>query len=147
MPYGILHAEQGAEVGFETTTITADDIIHLYFSLESKYRNHAVWIMNDKMAMTLRLLKDSNGQYVWQDNTLLGKEVLISNFKPDTISGNKPIVFGDFSYYLLVYRTPLQIQVLTEKFAAVDQTGYLGSEFLDGRLVRRKAAKALVIAE
>lgn len=106
-----------------------------------------MWIMNDKTAMTLRLLKDRNGQYVWQDNTLLGKEVLISNFMPDAISGNKPIVFGDVSYYWLVCRTPLQIRVLTEKFAAVDQTGYLGTEFLDGRLVRRKAAKALVIAE
>ena len=42
-------------------------------------------------------------------------------------------------------RKTISIRALIEKFAANDQIGYLSMEFLDGKLVRRKAAKAIQI--
>ena len=56
-----------------------------------------------------------------------------------------PILFGDYSYYWVVCRRPLGIRALYEKFAEHDQIGYLGVEYLDGRLVRRKAVKGIKI--
>ena len=84
-PYGILHPTNGAEIGVTTSavdSISFDEIIKLYFNLESEYRNHAVWFMNDETALALRKLKDSSGNYLWRstDDTILGKPVLISNF-------------------------------------------------------------------
>jgi len=147
MPTGILNAASGAETGVNTSAITADNIISLYFSLDKKYRKNAVWMMNDKTALVLRTLKDSTGNYLWHstDDTLLGKRVLISNYMPDTDAGNSPVVFGDFSYYWIIGRYPFSVRPLIEKFAITGQVGYLAFEFLDAKLTRREAVKALTV--
>ena len=57
----------------------------------------------------------------------------------------KPVIFGDISYYWIVDRSPISIKALKEVFAANDQIGYVGYEFLDARLVRSEAVKVLGI--
>ncbi|MDR1775780.1 MAG: phage major capsid protein [Actinomycetes bacterium] len=150
-PYGLLHASQGAETGATSAaagTISADDIRSLYFSLGREYRRNAVWLMSDTTALLLRTLKDTSGAYLWNgaDNTLLGKPVYTSPYMPDTASGEKPVLFGDLTYYRLVQRGAATIQPLHERYAESGITGYLGTEFIDGKLVKREAVKALVVA-
>ncbi|MGI6751551.1 MAG: phage major capsid protein [Anaerovoracaceae bacterium] len=149
MPTGILNATGGADVGTTATDATYDKVIALYFSVKPEYRKKAVWLMNDETALTLRTLKDDAGNYLWRDSddTILGKKVIISEFMPSAETGNKPIAFGDFSYYWVVGRSPIELRTLSEKFAAVDQLGYLAYEFLDGRLVRPEAVKVLKITD
>lgn len=144
-PVGILHETNGAEVGVTTTALTYDHVIEQYFSVKAEYRKHAVWLMNDATALTLRKLKDADGNYLWNSNndTILGKPVYISEFMPDVLPGSKPIAFGDFSYYWLISRSPVSLRTLTERFAVNDQVGYLAVEFLDGKLIRRDAVKVM----
>lgn len=144
-PTGILHADAGAEVGATTGSLTYDDVIGLYFSVRPEYRRNGVWLMNDKTALALRMLKDADGNYLWNsgNDTILGKPVRVCEFMPDATSGNKPIAFGDFSYYWIVLRAPFSLRTLTEKFVLHDQIGYLALEYLDGKLVRRDAVKVL----
>ena len=147
MPTGILNAINGADVGITTAEITYDDVISLYFSLKREYRRNAVWLMNDETALALRTLKDSTGNYFWRvnDDTILGKRVIISEYMPSAESGNKPIAFGDFSYYWVIGRSPVSVKTLSEKFALHDQIGYLAFEFLDGKLIRPEAVKVIQI--
>lgn len=147
MPTGITHPEKGAMVEVTTTELSYDDVIKLFFSLEVEYRDRARFIMNDQTALQLRKLKDADGNYLWRssDDTILGKPVTISNFMPNAEAGKMPIIFADISYYWWVIRKTISIRALIEKFAANDQIGYLSMEFLDGKLVRRKAAKAIQI--
>mgnify|MGYP000252523318 FL=1 len=58
--------------------------------------------MNDKTALALRKLKDNDSNYLWNqaNDTILGKQVIISEYMPDIEAGTKPIAFDDFSYYL-----------------------------------------------
>lgn len=149
MPNGILDDTAGAETGITTSVLSFDDVLRLYHSLDAKYRKNAVWLMNDETALTLRTLKDSAGNYLWNpsDNTILGKSVVISYDMPSVGAGAKPIVFGDFSYYWIIDRSPVSIQALKELFVTLDQVGYLATEFLDGKLIRRDALKALKISE
>lgn len=102
--------------------------------------------MNDETALKLRSLKDTDGNYLWnqESNTILGKEVLISEFMPDD---DTPIVFGDFSYYWVIDRTNFACRILNEVFAEKGLIGYLGAEYLDGMLIRREALKMLKITE
>lgn len=72
--------------------------------------------------------------------------MIISNDMPSEKSGSIPIVFGDFSYYWIINRSPVSIQTLKEKFVMFDQIGYLAMEFLDAKLIRREAIKAIQIA-
>ena len=150
-PCGILNATGGAEVGVtveNSTVLKYDDIIKLYFSLKPEYRRNAVWLMNDETALALRTLKDANGNYLWNsvDNTILGKPVEYSNYMPNMTSGNKAIAFGDFSYYWIIQRQPLTVNILKEKYILNGEIGFTGYERLDGKLILPEAVKLLKIA-
>ncbi len=149
MPTGILAAEGGAEVGVTTDTLTYDDVVKLFFSVKPEYRRNAVWIMNDETALALRSLKDDSGNYIWNhaNDTILGHKVMISEFMPGAQSGSKPIAFGDFGYYWIVNRRPVSIRTLTEQFVHLDCIGYLGYEFLDGKLIRPEAIKVMQMSD
>ena len=148
-PTGILATEGGAETGITAIDLTYDDMISLYFSVDKEYRRNGMWLMNDRTALALRKLKDNDGNYLWNnaDNTILGKPVVISEYMPDADSGNKPVAFGDFSYYWIIGRKPVSVRSLTEKFSIYDQVGYLGVEYLDGKLVRNEAIKVIQITD
>lgn len=126
-------------------SITYDTLIEQYFSVKKEYRKNAVWLMNDVTALALRKLKDADGNYLWNSNndTILDKLVYISEFMPDARSGSKPVAFGDFSYYWFISRSPVSLRTLTEQFAINDQVGYLGLEFVEGKLIRRDAVKVI----
>lgn len=147
MPTGILNPTNGAEVAMTTNTITYDDVIGLYFSLQPEYIKNAVWLMNDETALALRTLKDSSGNYLWRDSddTILGKKIIISEYMPSVAPNSKPIAFGDFGYYWIIGRSPVSVKTLTENFALLDQIGYLAFEFIDGKLIRREAVKVIQI--
>ena len=145
MPTGILHDTKGADVTLTATTLTYDDVISLYFSVKPEYRSKGVWLMNDTSAMALRKLKDADGNYLWNanSNSILGKQVILSEFMPDAQPGSKPIAFGDFSYYWVICRKPVSVRTIKEKFVTLDQIGYLAYEFLDGKLIRPDAVKVI----
>ena len=147
MPTGILNDVGGAEVAFTTESITYDDLISLYFSVEAEYRSKGIWLMNDETAMTLRKLKDENGNYLWNHNsdTILGKPVVISEFMPCAGSEKKPVAFGDFSYYWVIDRRAVSMRPIVEGFTINGQIGYLAYELLDGKLIRTEAVKVFQI--
>lgn len=149
MPTGILHATGGAEVGHSTVSITYDDVISLYFSVEPDYRKAGVWLMNDETALAVRKLKDNAGNYLWRDSddTILGKRVIMNSAMPSVAIGSRPIAFGDFSYYWVIGRRPVSVNPLYETFTLNSQIGYLAFEFLDGKLLRPDAVKVLQITE
>lgn len=144
MPVGILHPERGAEVGVTTQELTYDSVIQLFFSVKPEYRRKGKWLMNDETALVLRTLKDANGNYLWNhaNDTILGKEVLISEFMP---TEGTPVAFGDLEYYQIVDRSEFTCRVLKETYVDNAQVGYLGYEFLDGLLLRREAIKVISI--
>lgn len=147
MPMGIL-SENGANIGVTAAELTFDSVIQLYFSVDKNYRDNGVWLMNDETALALRLLKDDSGNYLWNhvNDTILGKPVYINNCMPSAASGAKPVAFGDFSFYWIVERDPLSVRILKEKFIESGQIGYLGYEFLDGKLIRSDAVKVLSVS-
>lgn len=143
-PTGILNS---ADTGVATAELTYEDVVKLFFSINPKYRKKAVWVMNDDTALKLRTLKNSAGDYIWNhsDNTILGRPVEISNYMPNAESGNKPIFFGDLSFFWILQRDKFYVKTLTEKYALEGAIGYVGTERLDGKLVRSEAVKTLNI--
>lgn len=148
-PTGLLHDTLGAETGVTTSALTYDDCLDLFFSVKPEYRKSSVWLMNDKTALALRKLKDEDGNYLWNsaNDTILGKPVIISNEMPDIESGKKPVLFGDLSFYWIIDRSPMSIQVIKELFATNHQIGYIGSERLDGKLIRSEAVKVIATSD
>lgn len=152
-PTGIFNTTGGAEVGITTasaTTITADEIIDLFYSLKAPYRKKAVWILNDATVKAIRKLKDKNDNYLWQPaltagtpDTILGRPVYTSSYVPTIAAGAKTIAFGDFSYYWIADRQGRIFKKLNELYAATDQTGFVATQRVDGKLVLPEAIKVL----
>ena len=152
-PIGLLHATLGAQVGVtaaSASAITSDELIDLQHSLKSSYRRKACWIMNDATISALRKLKDGQGQYIWQPgikegapDMLFNQRVLMSNYMPLIGSGNKVILYGDYSYYWLAEREGRTLERLNELYAVTDQVGFKMTERLDGRLILPEAVKCL----
>ena len=152
-PLGILAATGGAETGVtaaSATAVTADELIDLFYSLKSPYRKKSVWVLNDSTIKSIRKLKDTNGQYLWQPSltagtpdTILGRPVKTSAYMPAIAAGAKSIAFGDFSYYWIADRQGRSFKRLNELFAATGQVGFLASQRVDGRLILAEAVKVL----
>lgn len=152
-PTGILTAVGGAQLGVtaaSATAITADELVDLFYSLNTPYRKNAVWLMNDSTVKAVRKLKDGQGQYLWQSaltsdtpNTLLGRPVYTSAYMPSVAAGEKTVAFGDFSYYWIADRQGRSFKRLNELYAANGQIGFLGSQRVDGKLILPEAIKVL----
>ena len=152
-PTGLFSADEGAEVGVTTasaTAITADEVINLYYSLRSPYRKKAVWLLNDATVNAIRLLKDKNGQYLWQPalkegapDTLLGRPVYTSTAIPGIGAGQKVMAFGDLSYYWIGDREGISFRRLNELYAQKGQVGFLATKRVDAKLVLPEAVKVL----
>lgn len=152
-PVGIFNGTGGAQVGVtaaSTSAITADEIIDLFYSLGAPYRKKAVWVVNDATVKSIRKLKDGNGNYLWQPaltsgtpDTLLGRPVYTSTAVPTIASGAKVIAFGDFNYYWIADRQGRVFKKLSELYATTDQTGFVATQRVDGKLILPEAIKVL----
>ena len=152
-PVGIFNETGGAQVGVtagSSTAITADELIDLFYSLKSPYRKNAVWVLNDATVKAIRKLKDTTGNYLWQPSltagtpdTILGRPVYTSSYVPNIESGHKTIAFGDFDYYWIADRQGRVFKKLSELYAATDQTGFVATQRVDGKLILPEAIKVL----
>ena len=152
-PVGIFNSTGGAQVGVtatSTSAITADEVIDLFYSLAAPYRKKAVWVVNDATIKSIRKLKDGNGNYLWQPaltsgtpDTLLGRPVYTSTAVPTIAAGAKVMAFGDFGYYWIADRQGRIFKKLSELYAATDQTGFIATQRVDGKLILTEAIKVL----
>lgn len=88
----------------------ADLLISLFHSVIAPYRRSSAcgWIFNDTTAATIRKIKTSEGQYIWQPSvvigqpdTILGKPVLIDPNVASPAANAKSVIFGDMSQYVV----------------------------------------------
>ncbi len=113
---GIAQAVSG-----NSTSITADGLFDTAYAVASQYRGKGQWAMSRTTQRDVRKLKDGNGRYLWQESiqagqpaTLLGYPVLESEQLP-TIGANAfPVIFGDFSGYMIADRVGMTVERITD---------------------------------
>jgi HK97 family phage major capsid protein len=152
-PTGLLASTGGAQLGVtaaSATAITIDEMLDLFYSLKSPYRNKAAFIMNDATVKAIRKLKDGQGQYLWQPSlqagtpdTILNKPLHTSAYVPAIEAGAKTIAFGDFSYYWVADRQGRVFKRLNELYAVTGQVGFVATQRVDGKLILPEAIKVL----
>ncbi|ETA80535.1 phage major capsid protein [Youngiibacter fragilis] len=152
-PTGILAATGGAQIGVtaaSATAISIDEVLDLFYSLKSPYRNKAVFVMNDATIKAIRKLKDGQGQYIWQPSlqagtpdTILNRPVYTSSYVPTIAASAKSIIFGDFGYYWVADRQGRVFKRLNELYAATGQVGFVATQRVDGKLILPEAIKVL----
>jgi HK97 family phage major capsid protein len=157
-PLGVFTADaNGISTSRDTTaanasSIVADDLINVLYSLKAQYRAKSRWLLNRSVVKAVRKLKDSNNNYIWSTalgpgtgfqaapDTLLGLPIMESEYASGTITtGLYTAVLGDFSFYHIVDALSMQLQVLNELYAETNQIGYILRKETDGQPVLEEA--------
>lgn len=133
------------------TAITADEVITLHDAIKDDYQNGAMWIMSNKTRTALRLLKDSTGKYMLNDDistpfgtSLLGKPVYVSDNMPEIGAGNTAIYYGNMKGLATKFNEEINVQVLREKFADEHAVGVIGWFEFDSKVQNAQEIAKLV---
>jgi len=107
-PTGVLEDTTLGVTAAAVATMTADEVIDLYFSVIAPYRRNAYWLLNDATLAILRKLKDADGQYLWEPSLrngvpdrILGRPVVTDHNVAAPAAGAISAAFGDFSGYYI----------------------------------------------
>ena len=131
-PEGVLNASGTVQDQTAANTISFDDVLELYYLIDARYRQNAVFVCHSSTEKALRKLKDTKGNYIWSPavaqglpNTLLGRPIYVNDSVPEYTSGNKIMIFGDFkTSYLILDRASVTVQRLNELYAESGLVGF-----------------------
>lgn len=135
------------------TVITADEVIKLHDKVKDAHQSNAIWVMSPATRTALRLLKDSNGRYLLQDDisspfgtSLLGKPVYVSDNMPEIATGNSVIFYGDMKGLATKFAENISIQVMREKYLDEHAIGVIGWFEFDAKVIDQQKIAKLVMA-
>ena len=148
-PQGAITGGTVGVTAASATAIAAGEVIELYYDA-SEYRNNGVWAMHGDTEATIRSLTGDSFLFASTPagegndmDTLMSKPVFNSDSVATIATGNKTILFGDWSYYGLVERASMSIRRLNELYAANGQIGLLATFRVGGAVLQAEAFQVL----
>ena len=154
-PQGILANDSISHVASgNSSSITADGLISLFYALKSAYANNGYWVMNRQTLKEVRKLKDGTGNYLWTPNlglnsppTILERPYIEATDMPDISAGAFPIAFGDFKRgYRIVDRIAISITRDPYTQAGSGKIRFTARKRVGGQVVLPEAIQKLEIA-
>ena len=135
------------------TAITCDEIVKLHDKVKDRFQANAMWVMSPATRTALRLLKDSMGRYLLQDDvsapfgaSILGKPVYVSDNMPEIAHSSTPIYYGDFKGLATKFNENINIDVLRERFADEHAVGVVGWFEFDAKVIDEQQIAKLTMA-
>lgn len=140
-PFGI-STNQDKLTG-SATGYVGDNLIDAKYALKPQYWPRARWLFHRNSIASIRKLKDSQGQYLWNPGAISGTAgtgliagspdrlldlpITISEYVPGVLTTGLYVgMLADFSKYWIVDALSLTMQRLVELYAATNQTGFIG---------------------
>jgi len=149
-----ISANRDFSTGNTTTAISADNLIEVKYALKAQYRNGAQWIFHRDAIKQIAKLKDGEEQYLWRQglaagapDTILNLPVNESEYAPSTFTTGEYVgILGNFQFYWIAELFGMEIQRLSELFAATSQVGFIGRMWADGAPVLEEAFARVKLA-
>ncbi|MCL2892479.1 phage major capsid protein [Brenneria tiliae] len=140
------HILSGAVAG-----VTADAIIKLVYTLRKVHRTGAKFMLNNNTLFQVRILKDSEGNYLWrpgleldQPSTLVGYGIAENEQMPDVAADAKAIAFGNFKRgYTIVDR--IGTRILRDPYTNKPYVGFYTTKRTGGMLTDSNAIKLMQV--
>jgi len=140
--------------GNTATEIRADGLIEAKYGLRPVYWNRAKWIFHQSAIKQIRKLRGNDGDFLWKaglsndrGDTLLDCPILVSEYAPSTFTTGLYVgILGVFDYYWIADALNMDIQVVTELYAATNQNGYILRKETDGMPVLGEAFRRVTLA-
>lgn len=154
-PEGILNGTVVARVNAgQAGAITADDVLKLIYEVPAQYRQNGVLIMNSKTELALRVLKSSDGQYLWQPSLQAGRPNTFAGYPiynqedvpeiPNAEIAADVVIFGDVrAGYRILDRLGMTVQRLIELYAESGLVGFKVHYRVGGGVIRPDALRIL----
>jgi HK97 family phage major capsid protein len=129
--------------------ITADFLMDLQRLLKAGYRANSLWLMAGATLDTVRKLKDTTNQYIWQPGLadgspakLLGRPVVEDENVPAIGAASKSIIYGDFkrAYKLVNLRG---VRVLRDPFTSKPNVIFYSTKRVGGGVEDTAAVKVV----
>lgn len=155
-PHGIVTASSAGKTATAAAALDSDELIDLLHSVDPAYRQspQCRWMFNDSTLAAIRKLKDGQGNYLWQmgdvrtgePDRILGNPYSVNQAMADIGASAKPIIFGDFSRFIVRKVMGFQVMTLRERYAENFQVGMVGFKRFDSELLNTAAVKHMVMA-
>jgi len=156
-PYGVAARASAGKVGAngQTTTFIYDDLVDLYESVDQAYidSGNCMFMFSQTVRKALRKMVDTAGRPIWtpsydvgsaagMPDELLGVKVKINNDLAVPAASAKPILFGDFSHYIIRdVRQVVLMKFEDSNYLTKGQIGFMGWVRTAGELSNTSAVK------
>lgn len=153
-PDGVLNsADDSAITSDKETSIAYADLVSLMHSIDPAYRANGRWMFNDgTLALLKKMVTGTEKIPLWtpgvaarEPDTILGKPYVVNQDMPDHDTGEKAMIFGDFSTYFIRDVRGMAMMRLTERYADYLQVGFMLFSRHDGGLAVPSAIKYLTV--
>jgi HK97 family phage major capsid protein len=141
-PKGINAAATAGPTSGTTLLVSYDDMVELEHSVDPAYRLGAKYMLSDAVLKQIKKLKDTQGHPLWvpgvavnAPDKILGYEYVINQDMPAVASGANLMLFGALDSYLIRDVKELAIIRLSERFAELFQTAFVGFARADANLI------------
>ncbi len=149
-----ISTDRDVSTGNTATEIKFDGLIEAKFAVKEKYQAGCEWIFNPEAIKLLTKLKDSDGQYIWQNSVvlgtpdmLLGKPVNSSEYAPHVFTTGLYVgIYGNLQNYWIVDSLAMEIQALFELYARTNQVDYITRVETDGAPIQQLAFSRVKLA-
>jgi len=149
-----ISTSRDVSTGNTVSEIKTDGLLEAKFSIKAPYWPRLEWIFHRAGVKQIAKLKDSDGQYIWQQSLLagqpdrlLGFPVNMSEYAPSTFTTGLLVgILGDFNYYWIVDSLAMEMQALMELYALTNQIFYIAREEMDGMPVLEEAFARVKLA-
>lgn len=147
MPLGLLADPAFVTVEAADIEISGDELIDLFYGVKSTYARRGAWAMNRRVIASVRKLKNTGGDYLWQDSlaadqppTFLGKPVVEVPALGEVEASAIVAVFGDWDRGFRILDR-INMSILRDNYsrATNGQVRFHGRRRVGGKLVQPEA--------
>lgn len=151
-----LATNSGVSVAAGADALDFDDFLTLFHSVDPAYRQSPKcrWMFNDSTMLSIRKIKDADGNYIWQNANaqtgepanIFGTQFEINQAMDNmTTTADRPVVYGDLSKYVVREVMDMEIMRLAERYAEFRQVAFYAFMRFDGLTMDSRAIKAIVM--
>lgn len=135
-PKGIIATSEVKAVTL-SAKMTADDIVGLPYEVDVTWRQNGAFIVPSELMKEIRLMKDSQGQYLFAEGSVVnGAPRTLAGYPVIELAsvGTKQIVFGDLSQYYLIDRQELVVEMNDSAAFTENKVVVRFGERIDGKV-------------
>jgi HK97 family phage major capsid protein len=135
-------------------TISVDDLKKLIYATPAQYRRNGRFTIPSGTELAISVLKDGNGQYIWQQSVQAGRPSSLLGFPVENqediaviAASARVAAFGDFNAGYRIYdRAGMTVKVLDQLYAEEGMIGWKIRKRVGGDVIRPQALRILTMA-